>query len=113
MRYVRRVNLHRLAEERSLAYHRIVAQRLERDSAILDAARALANLWIERGGRSVGYAKAWREALNRPLAEIIALLEEDSEHARTLRQSSPFAGALTPAERWSVWRSTRQRFGPP
>ena len=30
--------------------------------------------------------------------------------ADELRQSTPFAGALTPQERWKIWRETKDRF---
>jgi hypothetical protein len=40
---------------------------------------------------------------------IAAFLVERSELAEELRQSSPFAGALTPQERWKIWRETRER----
>jgi hypothetical protein len=40
----------------------------------------------------------------------VAFLVERSELADELRQSSPFAGALRPQERWRIWRETRERF---
>jgi hypothetical protein len=38
------------------------------------------------------------------------VLTERSERAAELRQSSPFAGVLSPAERWHIWRLTRESF---
>ena len=43
-------------------------------------------------------------------ASIAAFLVERSELATELRQSSPFAGALRPQERWKIWRETRELF---
>ena len=37
------------------------------------------------------------------LDEILALMVEDTEVMRNLRQSSPFAGILEPKERWLVY----------
>jgi hypothetical protein len=41
---------------------------------------------------------------------VAAFLVERGELADELRQSSPFAGALKPQERWRIWRETRERF---
>jgi hypothetical protein len=45
-----------------------------------------------------------RQILQRPLPEILDLLEEDSERMIALRQATPFAGVLEPAERWAVYK---------
>ena len=39
------------------------------------------------------------EILSRPLSEILDLLEEESERMTAMRQATPFAGVLEPAER--------------
>ncbi len=101
---------HRLAEERSLAYHRAVAARLRGEPSLLEVARRRVDAWIAAGGRSAPYARAWRELLDRPLPELEAFLVDPSERARELRQSTPFAGALDPRERWRLWAEVRARF---
>jgi hypothetical protein len=55
----------------------------------------------------------WREILNRPLPEIVDLLNEESEEMTALRQATPFAGALEPAERWAVYERFDPRAGTP
>jgi|GEM_PF-3948908 len=55
------------------------------------------------------YARAWNEVLARPLVEIAAFLVDPREHARELRQSTPFAGVLPPRERWRLWREVREQ----
>jgi hypothetical protein len=95
---------HRLAEARSLAYHRVVAERLAGDGALLERARARVREWL-RARPAPHYALAWDAVLARPVADIAAFLCDDGEHARELRQSTPFAGALSPRERWALWRS--------
>jgi hypothetical protein len=52
-------------------------------------------------------ANRWRKLLGRPLPVILAALVEDNEEMRDLRQSSPFAGALSQEERVEVIRSIR------
>ncbi|WP_373048753.1 hypothetical protein [Vulgatibacter sp.] len=104
------MSLHDLAEERSIAYHRAVAARIERDPSLLEGVRARLDATIAAGGRSLPYAQAWRRLLERPLPELLAFLVDGGEEARALRQSTPFAGLLEPAERWRIWREVRARF---
>jgi hypothetical protein len=101
------VNGHRLAEERSLAYHRAVAEKLASNPQALDRARARVRSWLVSGDVAESYAQAWDQLLHRPLHEICAFLTEDSERARTLRQATPFAGAIDPRTRWRIWREVR------
>ena len=99
------MDLHRLAEKRSIAYHRLIAERIRRDPTILDGARARVRSWISASAAVPFYARKWHEVLSHDVDAIVALLVEDSELARELRQSTPFAGALSPAERWEIWRA--------
>ena len=105
-------SLHDLAEDRSLDFHRAVASRLALEPELLERARERVERWVEEGGRSVRYARRWREILSGPVSEISALLVDEGEEARALRQSTPFAGALDPRERWRLWREARARSGP-
>lgn len=103
------MNLHQIAEERSLALHDEVARRLQDDPAALDRARSRVEEWLRDGSVHREYALAWREALDRSLSEIVALLRDPGEHARALRQVSPFAGLVPPRTRWRIWREVRER----
>lgn len=103
------MNLHRLAEERSLAYHAAVADRLRREPDLLAIARARLAEWIA-AGHSPEHARAWQEILTRPLGDILAFLVDPGERARELRQSTPFAGFIDPRERWRLWREVRARW---
>jgi hypothetical protein len=102
------VNAHRLAEERSLAFHRAVADRLAAEPELLDRARARVRSWIESGEVAPYYARAWEEILSRLPSEVCAFLVEDSERAHALRQVTPFAGAIDPRTRWRIWREVRE-----
>lgn len=95
---------HRTAERRSLAYHRAIAARLV-DPGVIDRARDRVRQWSTRGDVSTYYVDAWRGLLDRPVAELAALLGEESEQMTALRQVSPFAGVLDPRTRWRIWRS--------
>lgn len=102
------MDLHRLAEERSIAYHRVIAERLLRQPAVLEKARQRVQGWLASG--SPFYARKWSEILAGDPPSVAAFLVERSELAIELRQSSPFAGALDPRERWKIWRETREQF---
>ncbi len=79
---------HRILEARSLAMHCLIARKIEADPRLLAAARR--NL-----------------ILDRPWPEIAALITDADEAAVRLRQSSPFAGVLTPGERRRVYEAFR------
>jgi len=94
---------HRTAELRSLEYHRIVAERL--DEPLLAEARARVEAWIAEGGPvHPAYARRWKAVLDRSTPEIASILLTDDEASRDLRQNTPFAGALSPSERWGILR---------
>ncbi len=105
------INLHRLAEERSLALHRLVAERARLDPEVLARARARVSEWLVTGATARFYAEAWAEILRRPDEAIFAALVDDSEPARALRQATPFAGVIDPRTRWRLWREVRARLG--
>ncbi|HWM94084.1 MAG TPA: hypothetical protein VN493_25225 [Thermoanaerobaculia bacterium] len=104
------MDLHRLAEERSVAYHRVIAERLLNQPEVLEMARERVRTWLASGAPP--YARKWAEILAGDPLSIAAFLVERSERADELRQSTPFAGALKPRERWKIWRETRDRFIP-
>ncbi len=101
---------HRLAEERSVAYHRVIAGRLSDQPEVLDNARRRVQCWLDSRESPPYYARKWGEVLAGDVSSIAAFLVERSELADELRQSTPFAGALQPQERWRIWRETRDRF---
>lgn len=77
---------------------------------MLERARARVREWLSRFPEA-HYALAWDEVLRRSTAEIVAFLTDDGERATELRQSTPFAGALDPRERWRIWREVGERAG--
>jgi hypothetical protein len=99
----------RLDFERSLALHVAVAAKLRDHPEILARARANLDRWLAEGGRSAPLLERWREILARPAGEVAAFLTDRSEQAAWLRKASPFAGVLTPQERWRIRREVRDR----
>jgi hypothetical protein len=103
------MDLHRLSEERSIAYHEVIADRLRQQPEILEKARARVQGWLTSSANPQFHARKWAEILDGDVSSIAAFLVDRSEIAYELRQSTPFAGALTPQERWKIWRETRER----
>jgi hypothetical protein len=96
---------HRRADMRALAYHRALAARL-RQPIVDDALR---QLWKWRAQEAIDprYADRWEEILGQPVAEVRRVIGEDSEAANALRQTSPFAGMLSEAERRKILEEIR------
>lgn len=96
-----------------MAYHRLIAERLRGEPEVLESARRRVQTWLASGSTPPPfYARKWAEILEGDISSIAAFLVERSELADELRQSSPFAGALKPRERWRIWRETRDRLSP-
>jgi len=97
---------HRTAERRSLAMHAAVAARL--DEATVARAAARVDGWLRDGGPvPPEAARAWRVLLDGPPDALEAALVRDDETMRDLRQNTPFAGVVAPAERWRIIREVR------
>lgn len=98
----------RVAEARSLAMHTVIAQRLLRDPGVLEKARQNLTRWARTKTIPLPlWIKEWESLLERPSAEIAALLSEFSERGARLRQSSPFAGVLSESERQRIYDAFR------
>src|SRR5580704_17333305 len=91
---------HQRIDRRSLELHRVIAAKLRAHPELLKIARENLTRWAVGVGRSKPYWDAWSEILGRPLPDILDLLVEDTERMTALRQATPFAGVLEPAERW-------------
>lgn len=100
---------HRLSQERSIAYHQVIGERLLAHPEILDMARRRVQTWLEASDPAPFYAQRWAEILAKDPASIAAFLVDRSELAYELRSSTPFAGALKPQERWRIFRETTER----
>ncbi|MBV9528724.1 hypothetical protein [Sphingomonas sp.] len=100
---------HSRIDARSLAMHRLVAAKLRANPAILDEARDTLRRWQKMDGSPALALSEWENILSAPVAQVSQFLEERSERANRLRQSSPFAGVLTDAERRTIYESFATR----
>lgn len=95
---------HEWLDERSRALHLLVADKLRKNPGLVSIALANITRWEQQSGPDRAWGE-WRDILTTlPISEIILLLGEKSANADRLRQSSPFAGALTEEERMAIFR---------
>jgi hypothetical protein len=100
---------HSRLDARSFALHSLVAKKLVSDPSLLEVARDNVLRWQAINDTVSIALTEWEQILAGQLDDIIALLVDHSEHATRLRQSSPFAGVLTDAERKAIYESYSTR----
>lgn len=101
---------HRLIDERSLAFDRVIAMKLRQQPALVQSARANLTRWLESCSSGARPALLeWQRILDGPFEALLALLIATDERATRLRQSSPFCGILTVEERLSIIREFQAR----
>lgn len=102
------MNPHSAIDARSLEMDRLIAERLREDPSVLAKGRQVLEKWLGSCDASVRPAlEEWRAILDGPLAGILAVLEGNDERSAQLRQSSPFCGVLTQAERTAILMAHR------
>lgn len=89
----------------SLEMAREIARRLRANPELIEVARENLARWTKRNVDSPAllstYAE-WQRLLELPVAEICAILTEESDEGQRLRQNSPFPGILSPKEVWAI-----------
>jgi len=102
---------HEWIDQRSLAFDRLVAEKLQENPALLGRARATLDRWLkQRQPAPPPIFLEWQDILSGwPLERIIQLLTSAQEDARRLRQSSPFCGILTGEERRAILKDYESR----
>ena len=107
-----RVSDHVRIEERSIALHRAVADRIRTNPRLMEKARNNLQKYIDQvaqENRTVSKSLSeWQDILtNRSREAVLEFLVSTGESASRLRQFSPFAGILTPKERWKIYEAYR------
>ena len=96
---------HAAIDEVSLALAQEVAARVRSRPEFLDVARENLARWSRQNAGSQSLLRCyaeWEAILTRPVQEICELLLAQTDDAQRLRQNSPFAGVLSPAEVWAI-----------
>lgn len=93
-------------ERASRALHAPVAERLRQNpQAVIAHARANLARWRRDAYPDPPlWMREWECILDAGPGRVLAVLEGTDEHAIWLRTSSPFAGLLSPRERWRILR---------
>ena len=100
---------HQEIDERTLAMHRLVVEKIRQDPDLFDKAQATLARWRQVVSiNSQPYLHEWESLMNQGMEVCLAAAVEESEHATALRQSSPFAGLLTHRDRFTFLRAWRQ-----
>jgi len=94
---------HARIDARSLAMYRAMAVKQRQSPELLASAHDNLQRWSATAGRSQPYLDAWPELLKLPLEELFVVMVEDSEKMTAMRQAGPFAGVLSPKERWEIY----------
>lgn len=108
---------HERLDARSLALHRLIADKIRQDVSLLEVARGNIARWQAENGETGDPSPhtEWLVLIDGPVDQLLSLLEGQDQRATRLRQSTPFTGILTPAERDAVfaaytlanWRAAR------
>jgi hypothetical protein len=104
---------HQKIDERSLAFGRMMAERLKDNPSLIQRARDNLGRWMAAcSPRTLATLAEWKQALEGPVEGIIHLLTATDERSTRLRQSNPFAGVLTMQERNAVIRQFQHHASP-
>ncbi|MBV9494859.1 MAG: hypothetical protein JOZ54_11485 [Acidobacteria bacterium] len=97
---------HQEIDERSLAMVRRIVAKIDADPDRrgLEHARRVCERWVTQG---IASAREWLVLLEKPWSDVRSILLDESDEGQRLRQTDPFCGILTPAERWQIYREYR------
>ncbi|HRK29827.1 MAG TPA: hypothetical protein PLD59_02015 [Tepidisphaeraceae bacterium] len=99
-------NRHEMIDQRSLAFGRVIAAKLCENPGLISLAMNNIARWQSTASPGVvATLEEWREILRGPQDCVIEVLTRGDERAVRLRQSNPFAGALTNQERNDILRA--------
>jgi hypothetical protein len=105
---------HDMIDQRSLAFDRVIANRLRRNPGLVEAAKEILRRRLHTCAPGVRpLFQEWQRILDGEFEDILAVLAADGERAKQLRQASPFAGEkfITREERNSILREFRNAKG--
>lgn len=101
---------HEAIDRRSLELDREIACRLAKHPEFVDRARLTLRRWLGSADPAVRpVLEEWQAILDLPLGKIQEILCGEDEKSCRLRQSSPFCGVLTRAERTRILLNYDQR----
>ena len=102
---------HQKHDHFGLAFARRIADGLSAHPEWLVLAKDNLERWSQQNADSptlLACYREWRAILDGPIDTITATLLDPSDRGQRLRQNSPFAGALPPAEVWQMKRQVHE-----
>ncbi len=95
-------------QERSIALHAAISKELRmRHREVIEVAMHNISRMRSLNPHATSLLDEWEGILEGTTDQIVARMLDPSEHGRDLRQVTPFAGVLSPAQRAAVYRSLR------
>jgi hypothetical protein len=92
-------------EQKSLALHRTLADRLRGDPSLVGIARARLDWLRTKNPAGRQYYDEWCRLLDGPLDELLDVMVSPSELACALRQENPFVDLVDQKERARLFRA--------
>ena len=91
---------HQEIDQRSLALHRLLTEKIRQDPALFENVKRTLARWRKTVcTNSQPYLEEWQRLVDLGIEECLAVATEDSERATAMRQASPFCGILSEEER--------------
>jgi hypothetical protein len=103
--------LHEVHDAVGLALARRITDGLREHPEWIEQAKENLERWSRLNRDAPGLLacyREWQAILGRPVEEIRTMLLDPTEVGQRLRQNSPFAGALSPAEVWQIKRKVHE-----
>ena len=100
---------HCLLDARSLALHCKIAHKINKDPSLLEIPERNLRRWSQKtpSEQTPQPIKEWQQILAQPWPNVAAFIISCTDKAFRLRQSSPFAGVLSPQERKRIYDAFR------
>lgn len=97
-----------MLDRRSLELHRLIARKLRDKPELFPLVEQNLLRWKNSASqRNIPYIDRWLQIVSQGMDAALDMATADTEEARALRQSSPFAGILTHKERFEFFRNWR------
>ena len=101
---------HEEIDERSLALHQLIAEKIRHEPALLAKVETTLARWRSTVcSAPQPYLAEWSQLVSSGVGASLKMATEDTEHARALRQCSPFTGILSNQERFTFLKTWRGR----
>jgi hypothetical protein len=103
--------MHRLtrSEQKSLAYHQAVVEKLRAKPALRAVAIRRLEWYRERNPSGAMYYDRWHALLTGPMDDLIAAMLDPSDVGCSLRQENPFVDLVAQSERAAIYGATAAR----